>query len=171
MSFDSSLQALIFEPVTAQSNLQTHEITGTYKLMDVDATIALSYTATADCAQSWKAASGFTNTYVPGLVAIDASDTITLEAELVDDTEGITWSNSCGLATEYTLEADVDKCGAAAGDSLANCPFITISGNVITISPTLAGEKGKHYFRAVRSVSGVQSAAKENLAVDVTCVV
>ena len=78
--------------------------------MDVDATITLSYTATADCAKSWKAASGFTNTYVPGLVAIDASDTITLEAELVDDTEGITWSNSCGLATEFTLEADVDKC-------------------------------------------------------------
>ena len=101
--------------------------------MDVDATITLSYTATADCAKSWKAASGFTNTYVPGLVAIGASDTITLGAELVDDTEGITWSNSCGLATEFTLEADVDKCGAAAGDSLANCPFITILGNVITI--------------------------------------
>lgn len=145
----------MFEPVTAQSNLATNEITGTYKLMDVDATVALSYTATADCAKSWKAASGYTNTSVPGLVAIDTSETITLEAELVDDTEGITWSNSCGLATGFAIEADVDKCGAAAGDSLANCAFLTISGNVITISPTLVEEKGKHYFRAVRSVSGI----------------
>jgi hypothetical protein len=72
------LQALIFEPITKQSLLGTYEITGVYKLMAVDATIALSFTATADCDKSWKVASGFTNTSVPNLVAIDTSETITI---------------------------------------------------------------------------------------------
>jgi hypothetical protein len=72
------LQALIFEPITKQSLLRTYEITGVYKLMAIDATISLSFTAIADCDKSWKAASGFTNTLVPNLVAIDTSATITI---------------------------------------------------------------------------------------------
>lgn len=73
------MQALIFEPITKQSLLGTYEITGVYKLMAVDATITLSFTATADCGdKSWNVASGFTNTLVPSLVAIDTSVTITI---------------------------------------------------------------------------------------------
>ena len=72
------MQALIFEPITKQSLLGTYEITGVYKLMEIDATIVLSSTVTADCNKSWKEASGFTNTLVPNLVAIDTSAAITI---------------------------------------------------------------------------------------------
>ena len=52
---------------------------------------------------------------------------------------------------------------------MTNCAFITISDNIITAYPTLVEEKGKHYFRAVRN--GSQSLVKENLALEVKCIV